>query len=254
MKKRTEKKREKKDYSKYRMNPKEILICILTGASGGTTAFYIFFGNPVLSAVFGLIAVIFALRKGNDFFRNRRNRKLLMEFKDFLEMYMASLSAGRNSVSAMNETMADLITQYGECSLIAGELRNILNEVKNGSILEDAVSDFAAVSGIQDIKNFAETFRLCQNSGGNLKEAVSCTYNVLSEKMRIQSEIEAIVSKGKNELTIMTFMPLAVLPVMKTLGESDNSSGMAGTAVKIIGAMIIAAAYFIGRKISDIKI
>ncbi len=246
--------KKKTDYSFYKMSASEMLISSLAGFAGGTAVFYIFFGKGVPSAVFGLIAVIFALGKGNKFFKDRRNRKLLTEFKDFLEIFTASLSSGKNAVFALDETLTDLEAQYGEKSLMAGELKNILNEVNNGCIPEEAISDFSERSGMQDIKNFAETFRLCRMSGGNLKEAVYCTYSVLAEKMRIQGEIETIVSKGKNEMTIMTFLPLAVLPVMKMMGETGNSSGLAVTAVKIIGAVITAAAYFIGKKISDIKI
>lgn len=244
----------KTDYSFYRMSAAEMLISGLTGFAGGAAACYIFYSDIVLSVAFGLIAVIFALLKGNTFFRNKRNRKLLMEFKDFLEIYTSSLSSGKNAVFALSETQSDLAAQYGEKSLMAAELKNILSEINNGCMPEETISDFAERSGMQDIKNFAETFRLCRTSGGNLKEAVYSTYSILSEKTKVQGEIEAIVSKGKNEMKIMTFLPLAVLPVMKTLGETGASSDFTVTAVKTAGAVIIVTAYFIGKKISDIKI
>ena len=244
----------KTDYSFYKMTASETLISGSTGFFGAMAAFYIFFSDVTSSVVFGLIAVMFALKKGNSFFKDRRNRKLLMEFKDFLEIYTSSLSSGKNAVFALSETLSDLVSQYGEKSLMAAELKNILNEVNNGRIPEESISDFAERSGMQDIKNFAETFRLCRTSGGNLKEAVYCTYGVMSEKTRIQGEIEAIVSKGKNEMRIMTVLPLAVLPVMNTLGETGDTSDLTVTAVKAVGAVIIVTAYFIGKKISDIKI
>ncbi len=246
--------KKKTDYSCYKMNAKETAISIFSGFSGGTAAFYIFFGKMLPAVVFGLIAVIFALKKGNNFFKDRRNRKLLSEFKDFLEMYTASLSSGKNAVSALAETQSDLEVQYGKNSVMANELKTALNEVYNGGIPETAISDFAERSGMQDIKNFAETFRLCRISGGDLKEAVSCSYGILSEKTRIRGEIEVIVSKGKNEMKIMAFLPLAVVPVMKMLGEGSGQSDPAGITVRIVGALIIAAAYFIGLKITDIKI
>ena len=53
----------------------------------------------------------------------------------------------------------------------------------------------------------------------------------------------------------MTVMPFIIVPMLRTLGESGVSGNNPVTvAVKILGAMVIAAAYIAGRKITDIKI
>lgn len=243
------------DYSVYRMKVPEKIAGAAAGAVTGYTVLSIFFGiTPV-----GLIPAAGCAAAGVKIFRkylkNRRDRELLIQFRDFLGSLSSSLSAGQNISGALVSSGDDIEMQYGAESLMASEIRQIITGMKNNMRAECMIDDFAVRSGQKDIRTFAETFSICSRTGGNMRNVIMRTSGMLSEKMQTESEISVIASKGRNELMIMTLMPLLIVPVLRTLGESGVTGNNPVTvAVKLLGIAVIAAAYAAGRKITDIKI
>lgn len=242
------------DYSVYRLERKEAVISFLAGSVFGYLAFSIFFGVLPFGIVLAAAGGVVGIRSGRDFFRKKRDRSLMIQFRDFLDSLSSSFSAGQNVSSALFSAHEDMLLQYGEGSVMAQETKLFLCGMKNNITAEALFDDFARRSGKRDIKTFSDTFCICSRSGGNIREIVMRTTRTLNEKMQMEAETEAIASKGKNELLLMTFMPFVIVPMLKTLGESSISGNNIVTiAVKSISAAVIAAAFIIGRKITDIK-
>lgn len=242
------------DYSVYRMRPPETALCISAGAIGGYIVFYIFFGISVIGLTVSAAGAAAAVFAGRKYFKEKRNANLMIQFRDFLESISSSLLAGQNISGAIHSAYDDICMQYGDNSLMAQEILIITNGMKNNINAEELINDFAVRSGQRDIRTFAETFKICSRTGGNMRKVISETCRTLSEKMQIQGETQVIASKGKNELRLMVCMPLVIVPMLKTLGESSVSGNNAVTvAVKVIGAAIIIVSYIIGSRITDIK-
>jgi len=253
MKKNTKKiKNKNTDYSVYTMNLSERMISLLAGGAGGTAAGAVLFGNSFLCAAAGAAGVAAGLRAGRDYFRKKRDRMLMLQFRDFLESLSASLSAGQNVQTAIESSGRDMQIQYGENSMIAGEICTIINGIKNGRTAEEMFDDLGVRSARHDIKCFADTFSVCNRTGGNMKQVISGAHRIISEKMQMQSEIASIASKGKNDLRIMTCLPFVIIPMMNMLGGGMN--GTSSAAVRAAGAAVIALAYAAGSRIADIKI
>ena len=243
------------DYSTYRMSVPEVFIGAAAGAAAGCAAFSIFFGMMPLAAAAGLGGLAAGVRTAKKYFQAKRDRNLMIQFRDFLESLSSSLSAGQNISGALETAGGDMKLQYGEKSLMAVETGLILSGIRNNITAEKMLEDFAERSGQRDVRTFSETFSICTRTGGNMRNVILRTTGLLSEKMQTEAETEVIASKGKNELLIMTVMPFIIVPMLRTLGESGVSGNNPVTvAVKILGAMVIAAAYMAGRKITDIKI
>ena len=243
------------DYSVYRMTTVQKALSFAAGTAGGIAAYCIFFGAGIPMAAAGVAGGIAGLKYGRGFFKKRRDGELTMQFRDLLESLSSSLSAGQNIPGAIASALDDLSQIYGEKSLIVRETEMIVDGMRNNLSPEELFDDFAERSGQRDIRTFADTFRVCNRSGGNMREVITRTSGILSEKMQTEKEIDVIASKGRNELMIMTAMPFLIVPMLKNLGESAVSgNNIVTVTVKIVGAAVIGAAFLAGRKITDIRI
>ncbi len=243
------------DYSIYKMRGTEKLISAVLGTAGGAAVSYIFFNSGSVCLFAGTAGAVAGIFVGRNYFRKRRDKLLLSQFRDFLEALSASLSAGQNISVAIKAAGDDMCRQYGKKSIIATETALIINGMNNGRNAEEMISDFAARSAQNDIKCFADTFDICNRTGGNMKKIISSAHKVLSDKMQIQNEIETLASKGKNDLRIMTCLPLLIVPMLKILGDgSVSGNGIINTIVRIAAVLIIIVAYITGSIIADIKI
>ncbi|WP_044975676.1 hypothetical protein [Ruminococcus sp. HUN007] len=242
------------DYSVYRMTPVQAAASAAAGGAGGALAFSIFFGAGIPAAAAAAAGAAAGVKYGTKFFKERRNSELTMQFKDLLESIASSLSAGQNIPCSIESALTDLKQIYGDKSLIVKETSAIADGMRNNLNPEELFGDFALRSGQKDIRTFAETFSVCNRSGGNMRDVIIRTTRILSEKMQTEKEISVIASKGRNQLWLMTVMPFIIIPMLKTLGE-DGVSGnnIITVVVKAVGAVIIAGAVFAGKRITDIR-
>ena len=186
----------------------------------------------------------------------KKKRELNGQFRDFLEAFNTSIGAGKNVTDSFHAVYDDMKMQYEEDAFIVKELEVILSGMANNFDMEDLVEDMGVRSGNEDIVSFANVFRICYRKGGNIKQTVSTTHAVLSDKMEINEEIETIVTSNKTEQTIMIFMPVFLIGVIKLMSPEfgDNFATPAGIASTTIAIGLFVASFFVGRKILDIKL
>ena len=186
----------------------------------------------------------------------KRQRMLNTQFRDFLEAFNTSLSAGKNVVDSFHTVYDDLKLQYDDGAFILNELEVILSGMANNIDVEDLLADFGARSGNEDIASFANVFQICYRKGGNIKDTIRSTHEILSDKMEIKEEIETIVTSNRMEQKIMIAMPIALIGVIKMMSPDFaekfvSPSGIISTTVAIV---LFIASYFVGKVILDIKL
>ena len=122
--------------------------------------------------------------------------------------------------------------------------------------IEKSLLDFGERSGVADIISFANVFDTCYRKGGNIKEVIKNTQQIITEKMEVEMEIETIVSGSKNEQMIMTVMPVALIAIIKMMSPefADNFTSPAGIISTTIAVVMFIAAYFVGNAVLEIKI
>ena len=115
--------------------------------------------------------------------------------------------------------------------------------------------DFAERSGLEDVRSFADVFEVCNRKGGNLKKIVTQTRDIISEKMEIEMEIDTLLAGNKNELNIMMVMPLIIVFMLNGLGTGTvNANTFQNIALKLFCIALFGVAYYLGKKLTDIKI
>ena len=55
----------------------------------------------------------------------------------------------------------------------------------NNIPIEALLSNFAQRSGVEDIENFANVFATCYRKGGNIKEIIKNTAEIIGDKIEI---------------------------------------------------------------------
>lgn len=261
------------NYKVYHMKPLEkalyFIIAFIVGAAVG----YLFyggigkdeFGNPTMltwilditiSGAIGLAAGIAFIPIRTQQIIDKQIRTLKSQFRDMLEALTTNLGAGKNVNDSFHSVYEDLKVQYDEGAYILKELEVIISGMANNIDIEDILADFGARSGAEDIESFANVFKICYRKGGNIKDTIRNTHNILSEKMEISEDIETVVTANKTEQNIMLVMPIMLIAMIKFMSPdfAANFTSMAGIAATTVAVAMFVASYYIGKKVLNIKV
>ena len=221
------------------MSKKEKIFYFLLAFAVGALVGYLFYGglakdefsqptrltyilNCTIMLIVGIVAGKVFLPIRTEQILKKRKNMLTRQFRDMLDGLTTSLGAGNNIMDSLYAVR----------------------------------EDFGIRSNIDDIKSFAEVFKVSYRKGGNIKDVIQNTYTILNDKMEIREEIETVVTSSKTEQNLMLVMPVALIGVIKSMSpdfaaDFATASGVLATTIAII---IFAVAYYVGKKILDIKI
>jgi len=261
------------NYRVYYMNAAEKILYFLLGFIVGAAVGYLFYGglakdaygepttathvlDLLISGAAGIAAGRAFLPIRTDMLQKSRTNKLKTQFRDMLEAFNTSLGAGKNVTDSFRSVYDDLKLQYEEDAYILKELEVILSCMDNNVDLEVPLADFGARSGVDDIVSFANVFRICYHKGGNIKDTIRNTHEILSDKMEIAQEIETIVSGARSEQYLMLIMPILLIGMIKMMSAdfAANFATPAGIIATTVGIAMFIVAYLVGRSVLRIKI
>ena len=261
------------NYKVYYMSKLEKILYFLLAFVIGAVVGYLFYGglgrdefgqrttlswilDISIPAIVGLVAGRIFVPARTKQIRDKNARTLNSQFRDFLEAFNTSIGAGKNVVDSFHAVYDDMRIQFEEDAFIVKELEVILSGMANNFDVEDLMEDLGNRSGNDDIVSFANVFRISYRKGGNLKDTINTTHSILSDKMEIKEEIETMVSASKMEQTVMIFMPVGLIGIMKSMSPdfAANFATPAGIASTTIAIGLFIVSYFVGRKILNIKL
>lgn len=261
------------NYKVYYMSAVEKALYFLLAFIVGAAVGYLFYGglakdeygdpttmtyvlNVVISGTVGIAAGRAFIPIRTDMITAARVKKLKTQFRDMLEAFNTSLGAGKNVTDSFRAVYADLKLQYEEDAFIIKELEVILSCMDNNVDLEIPLADFGMRSGVGDIISFANVFKICYHKGGNIKDTIRSTHEILSDKMEIAEEIETTVTGAKSEQYLMLIMPVILIGMIKTMSAdfAANFATPVGIIATTIGIVMFVAAYLLGRSVLDIKV
>ena len=204
------------------------------------------------------IAAFILLPEYSSLLAKKRRETLLEGFRDALYSISSSVSAGRQMPSAMDIAARSAAETKGEDSDIAVELMRIsrnyeLNHSDIGKLLED----FAQRSDIQEIKQFAQSFRICQLCGGDLEDVCLKSAALLLNKMAVSKEVRSLVAQKKLDIILLAVMPAAVLIFLNLFNYSYISvlyESTAGRVVMSLCLLLMVFALFWGLRITKVEL
>ena len=261
------------NYRVYYLTARERILYTLAAFLVGAVVGYLFYGGigkdefqdptgltyicdiVVMAGVGFLAAKFYPGIRENQLLKKRQN-SLKRQFRDMLETLTTALNAGRNIRDAFAAAQADLKNQYDEGSFILNELNIIITGMNNGINTEDLLTDFGKRSGCTDIEDFANVFEISNRRGGNLKDVIRNTYEILSDKMTVAEDIETMVTGSKSELVLMLVLPAVMVALIKfsSADFAANMTSPAGLASTTIALAFTVVAFLLARKILDFGI
>ena len=259
------------NYRTYQMSAGERLIAALGAFLAGGLCSQVFYGGLfmvdgeattmtyVSALVFilavGLAAVKLFLPMRQEQLRKKRQKALSIQFRDMLESITASLAAGDTVHQAFEGAYRDTCLQYGAESDLALELEQLLLAPQSGLRLEEMLQDFAQRSGLEDIESFSNVFSVCYATGGNMRDVMRRTHDIITDKMAISAEIETKLTSNRLELNIITVAPVFLMLLLRFTNQSfaEKFATFGGVVCITIAIAIFAAAFRMGQKIIDIK-
>jgi tight adherence protein B len=181
-----------------------------------------------------------------------------LQFRDALYSLASSVSAGKSVESAFKDTAQELYFLYPDIdSYIVKEFMIIVTRIEMNVTVEEALRDFAERSGLDDIRSFVDVFAVGNRSGGNMVEIIINTSNVIGEKLRIKEEINTMLAQRKFEQKVLNIMPVLLI-LLLTWSTGDYMTPVFetifGRMVMTVAVFLLAAAYFISKRITNIEV
>lgn len=244
------------DYSVYAMSVKEMITYLLEGIGIIALIAYVFYRSYIAFIVISPLIIVFIGNKKKEL-TDKRYLTLSIQFRELMNSMIASLQAGYSIENSFVNSYGDLSLLFGKGAYITREVGIIIKGMRNNSNVEDLLMDFGIRSHVDDIRDFAEIFKIAKRSGGNLPRIIQQTADVISEKMDVRRKIATIISAKRMEQSIMNMIPFGIILYIDWSSPGFFDAlyhNITGILIMTVLLGIYLLAYMMARKIIDIKV
>ena len=243
-------------YNTYHFSTKEKVAFILLWTVTSAVIAYFFYRAWIVMFIVLLCFPLFLKWQRKSAVRKRK-WELTLAFREAIVIVAGNLQAGNSVENAFRKAYSDLKSLYGEGADITKEFLVIGRGLENNLILEKMLLDFGVRSGVEDIKDFADIFAVAKRTGGNLKEIIADTVEIISDKIEIKRSLRILISEKQLEQKIMSVIPFFILIYigMTSPGYFDSlyhSLSGIGIMTACLVAYIVAILW--GMKITAIEV
>ena len=244
------------DYSIYRLSIKEFILYGLESFGIVGLIAYVFYRSAVAFILLSPLSILYMQQKRKEL-RDKRYLTLGLQFRELMNSMIASLQAGYSIENSFVHSHSDMSLLFGKNSYISLETAIIIKGMRNNGNVEDLLMDFGIRSHEDDIKDFAEMFRIAKRSGGDLPKMIKQTADIISEKMDVRRRIATIISAKKMEQSVMNLVPFGIILYIDFSSPGFFDAlyhNIAGIVIMTMLLGIYLVAYMMAKKITDIKV
>lgn len=242
------------DYHHYNMKLVDTVIGFVLGFFGMFVVIYIMFSSPVLSLILGLIGIPIGYKAYRKYLYNKRERTMMIQFKEALQLLSNAYSTGYNMVDSFRTTQENLVSQFGEDSYITQEFLIIVQGLYNGHTIEGLLRNLEQRSTLDDIRSFVDTFVVANRRGGDLKSLISDTKDIIATKIDETIEVQTTIHGSQSQVYILLAMPFVIVTMMQGLGLSSSELNATTFFIKMIAMILFGVAYIIAKKVTKIEV
>ena len=178
-----------------------------------------------------------------------QKKKEIMEsqFKDMLISVADAMKSGYSVENSFRESYKEMRTMYGDDSMIALELKKVINRFKLNSNVEKEIIELAKRTDLEVANTFAQVFQAANRNGGRIAEIMENTVNTIRLKQEVKEEVKVMISGKVFEQKIMTCIPMALVIYI-----SITSPGFLNVMYQTIMGKIIMTIFLIAYAIAII--
>jgi tight adherence protein B len=164
--------------------------------------------NVVMGLVLGGAWAVVSLMFPRTIIRNmweRRCNRLVDQMVDGLTIMANGIKAGQSITQSMERVVENLRGPFPQ------EMGLILNKVRLGMSVEDAIGEFADRIPRQDVQMLATAIVVLKETGGNLAETFSTIVLTIRERQKVEKKIQALTAQGQMQAIIITLVPFVLI-------------------------------------------
>ncbi|RNJ62125.1 MAG: pilus assembly protein TadB [Porphyrobacter sp. IPPAS B-1204] len=199
---------------------------------------------PLLSLGVGLLVGAGLPHMVIGYLINKRTNLFVSKFPDGIELLVRGLRSGL----PVTETLGIVATEVP--GPVGYEFKSVIDRIKVGKTMEDALQDTADKLGIAEFNFFTITLAIQRETGGNLAETLSNLSEVLRKRAQMKLKIRAMSSESKASAYIVGSLPFLVTAAIAFLNPeymapflTDDRLIVAGLGAGVwmgIGVLIMA--------------
>ncbi len=163
---------------------------------------------PTVSVALGVAAALGLPHAYVGWLANRRRKQFLAHFAEAIDLITRGLKSGLpigESIKVAGNEVADPV---------GSELRRVMDAVRLGSKLEDALWETAERLELQEFKFFAISLVVQSETGGNLAETLANLSDVLRGRRHLKMKIKALSSEAKASAYIIGSLPFVIAAII----------------------------------------
>jgi tight adherence protein B len=142
------------------------------------------------------------------YFIGKRTNAFISKFPDALELLVRGLRSGLPVTETLGVVAQEVPGPVGI------EFKGIVDRIKVGKTMEDALQDTGDRLGISEFNFFTITLAIQRETGGNLAETLSNLANVLRQRGQMKLKIRAMSSESKASAYIVGSLPFIVFSMI----------------------------------------
>jgi len=189
--------------------------------------------------------------------RKKRRERLCFEFKEFMTVTAAALSAGYSMENALKSAEKDITSLLNEKAEMVKALKVINRRISLNEPSEKVLLDFGRSVGLDDIESFGEIFAFAKRSGGDYAGIMRRTSSVLQEKIETSRDIQTVIAQKKMEARIMDLVPIGIIMYLQ-VSSPEFLSGLYGSLVGVIIMSVCLGIYvfavLFSEKLVDLRV
>ena len=211
----------------------------------------LFYGSLIAGVIISPLSMLIYKERKKQIIQ-RKTRQLEIQFKDMLISVSDALKVGYSFENAIRECYRDMCSIYGVDSVICGEIKIMISQIKLNIRTQEVVDNFAKRVDLKNAKLFSQIFQVAKSTGGNMTEIIKSVTDDIVLKETTRDEITASVTEKRMEQRIMSVIPIFIILYITVTTPGFLDVMYASVLGKLIMTGCIAAyvmAYLWGERI-----
>lgn len=181
----------------------------------------------------------------------RRCGVIVDQMVDGMTIMSNGVKSGLSPQQAMERVAENLANP------IAQEFQTVLQEIRLGSSLQDALNKLGMRVPRPDVQMFVTSINILQETGGNMAETFQTINYTIRERQKIEKKIDALTAQARTQGLIISMVPFVLLLVMG-IADPAMVKPLFTTIPGVIALLMVLALQTIGgmmiRRIAKIQV
>lgn len=181
-----------------------------------------------------------------------KREELTVEFLEKVNEFSSHISVGKNISTALDEVLIN-----GQISpVLAREFSEVKQNVNLGHSLSYSFMKMYNHLKIEEIKTFAMTLSVYEETGGNLIQVLEANDNFFQNKLKIKNTQKVYISSLKTSQKMTIAIPVAFIAIIVFVNPSffgDFYSSISGELIGILCVSVLIFGVWFSNRIAKFK-